>query len=982
MKEAGEFVGKNIRKLTATLIAVTLIILTIFSNVCADDSNEKNTNSADAQLRVSMGDEYTYNQYLADNAANKQSADKEIILYGSAYESCTMINPVKKGNSVKTDSTGEITYSFDLVQPGYYNIELGYYPTKGSSSAIVRTLLVNGELPFSEADRLIIERIWKDENKDFLMVTDKNQAFPAQVEAPEWTTKILGSSDKKYIGPFEFYFKAGKNTITLVSDKEPMEIGHIRLRPAKELIKYQDYIKQKKDTGAQVISSEEIEGGAITIQGEDAYSKTTSILTPENDRTSSKTQPYHYSNIVLNTIGGENWVKPGDGINWKIKVPKAGLYKFALRYKQSYNRDFYSIREVKINGEVPFYEAGAIKFDYKPKYQVNYLGNETEDYYFYLEEGENTIALTVALGELGQAITQVETTVKNFNNLYRRLVAVMGTTPDNYRDYKITTSISDMMDIIQTETDRLYTVMDDFGDTLENGVKTSEIATMLYQLEKLIEKPDKIARELSTFSENISALSKWAMSLGEQYLSLDYIMVCGEGYELPRAEGNFFENIAHTFRAFVGSFFNDYVVDNGSTKKKVKNIEVWIASTTRDQYDIVQRLINNAYKDSDVGVKFKMVGADTITPSTLTGNGPDVAIQINSSMPTNFAFRGAGYDLTQFEDFKEVRKSFTDACMEYFEYQGGYYALPDQMTFPVVFYRKDIMKQLGLEIPNTWEELVGIIPYLQSQNLDVFFETTGYIMLGGASTTSTKPLNNIFLSLLYQNGEELYKEGGSKSNLDSEVALLTFKYWTEFYTKQSFQVAMDFVTRFRTGEIPLAVVDYTYYNTLMGAAPEIYGDWGIAPIPGTVRKDGTFDRSVSSSIGAAMIIKNTVESKETEQEAWEFLKWWVSVDTQVEYAKGQEAILGAAARYPVANIDAVDRLTWETEALNAIQETIKNMRGTPQVPGGYITGRNVESAFLSVVNKNLNPIDTLYSKIRFINEELKSKRIEFGLEDR
>jgi len=168
----------------------------------------------------------------------------------------------------------------------------------------------------------------------------------------------------------------------------------------------------------------------------------------------------------------------------------------------------------------------------------------------------------------------------------------------------------------------------------------------------------------------------------------------------------------------------------------------------------------------------------------------------------------------------------------------------------------------------------------------------------------------------------------------------------------------------------------------MGAAPEIYGDWGIAPIPGTVRKDGTFDRSVSSSIGAAMIIKNTVESKETEQEAWEFLKWWVSVDTQVEYAKGQEAILGAAARYPVANIDAVDRLTWETEALNAIQETIKNMRGTPQVPGGYITGRNVESAFLSVVNKNLNPIDTLYSKIRFINEELKSKRIEFGLEDR
>ena len=97
-----------------------------------------------------------------------------------------------------------------------------------------------------------------------------------------------------------------------------------------------------------------------------------------------------------------------------------------------------------------------------------------------------------------------------------------------------------------------------------------------------------------------------------------------------------------------------------------------------------------------------MVGADTLLPSTVTGNGPDVAIQVNYSMPTNFAYRNAAYDLTQFYDFKDVASEFSPGAMEYMEYNGGYYGLPDQMSFPVIFYRKDIFEQLNLSVPETW----------------------------------------------------------------------------------------------------------------------------------------------------------------------------------------------------------------------------------------------------------------------------------------
>lgn len=975
------------KKIRSIVVMITLLIFSFISvfesypSVSAEDTDSIQATGISADEYVDISS-YSYYDYLKDNSDKTENSNESIVIQAIDFETADMPEMEIKEDSIITSITGSVQYKVDIEKTGWYNIKVDYYPVKGSNASIVRQLKIDDTYLFSEMEKIIFERLWIDENKDFLMNTDGNQAAPKQIEAPEWQTKTLESSDKKYTEPFKFYLERGEHTLEFISYKEPMQMGDITLCPAESLPTYEEYYNSALDEGTAVVTEENMPNGPVTVQGEDAYSKTTSVLIPVNDRTSAKTQPYHYSNIVMNAIGGENWVYPGDGITWSINVPTEGFYKIALRFKQSYNRDFFSLREVKINGEVPFAEAAEVKFNYMPEYQLSYLGNGTQEYYFKLNEGENRISLTVALGELGQVITKGETVVKNFNDLYRRLVAIMGTNPDEYRDYNITALLPDMMNIIVTEQGRLLEILDDLGETMEAGAKTKEVSTLLYQIEDIIEKPDNIAKELSSFSENISALSSWTASLGDQYLLVDYIMICPDKYELPAAEGNFYENLKHTIMSFIGSFTNDYIVHTGDNKEYKKEIEVWIASTARDQYDIVQRMINEQYKDSDVHVTLKMVTADSITPSTITGNGPDVAIQINSSMPTNFAFRGAAYDLTNFDDFEEVSSQFSPASMEYFEYQGGYYALPDQMSFPVMFFRTDIFSQLGLTVPNTWDELIGITPYLQSKNMDIYFETTSPPTLGGASSTSTKAVNNIYLSLLYQSGERLYSENGEYVNLDTEKALSAFKYWTEFYTKHSFEVTMDFVTRFRTGEVPLAIVDYTYYNNLMAAAPEIQGDWSIAPIPGTVKEDGSIDRSVSSTVGAAMIIKETVERNHTEQVAWDFLKWWVGEDAQVEYANSQESILGPAARYPVANLSAIDKLAWEPDALETVNITVENMCSVPQVPGSYITGRYVETAFLSVVNDNIDPIDTLYKQIRFINDELTNKRMEFGLEER
>jgi ABC-type glycerol-3-phosphate transport system substrate-binding protein len=175
------------------------------------------------------------------------------------------------------------------------------------------------------------------------------------------------------------------------------------------------------------------------------------------------------------------------------------------------------------------------------------------------------------------------------------------------------------------------------------------------------------------------------------------------------------------------------------------------------------------------------------------------------------------------------------------------------------------------------------------------------------------------------------------------------------------------------------IADYTTYNQLQVSAPDIKGLWGFAMVPGTVKEDGTVDSSVSSNGSATVMLK---QSKDKES-AWKFMKWWVSTDTQVQYGREMEALMGAAARYPTANIAAFDKLPWPTEDYEALKAQFEWMKGTPQVPGGYYSWRNVDNAFFRVVSasnkQKMMPREALTEFVRYINDEITFKRIEFGL---
>jgi ABC-type glycerol-3-phosphate transport system substrate-binding protein len=169
--------------------------------------------------------------------------------------------------------------------------------------------------------------------------------------------------------------------------------------------------------------------------------------------------------------------------------------------------------------------------------------------------------------------------------------------------------------------------------------------------------------------------------------------------------------------------------------------------------------------------------------------------------------------------------------------------------------------------------------------------------------------------------------------------------------------------------MPIGIADYTLYNQLVVAAPQIKGLWKMYLVPGTLKDDDTIDKTVAGN-GTASIIFNTSDKVD---KAWEFLQWWMSADIQAKYGKEIEAVLGEAARYNTATIEAVGYLDWPHEEYEIIMEQWSYLKEIPYIPGSYFVGRHIGNAFNEVVVNGEHPRETIEKYVIEMNKEIEKK---------
>lgn len=938
----------------------------------------------------------TYDEYLRINGKSDM-VDEVINVDMSLCTDIGMDGDYESGYNVSesyyaTDELGDLVCDVTVETDGYYNIEVEYKIPEGNSSDAERTILIDDEIPFDGAHILLFNRVWQNETEEY-KIQGGNEVRPKQVESDyddiEYSKEYLSDSRKYEMDSYKFFLNGGDDdqvTLTLRSIREPMNVKSITFKKETQLLTYEDYKNQIDsskifDGNPVFFDAERVDGKVLT-----KITKSSPTLYGISDFSSSVTSPYHPYYIRFNTMGGYNWRVAGDWIQWDINVEEAGYYYITLRARQNTNRGLSSSREVRVNGEFQFEESKHAEFTYSGDFEYYTLGDGEEGYLYYFDAGSNTISMEVTLGSLGTIIENVNQSVNIINEVYRQSVQIMSVTPNQYIDYELTEKIPNIDETLKNEADRLESIINEL--LIINGGNGDQIVVldkMQILLELLAEDPEELRNNLTLFQNNSSALSTWVLQATEQALEIDSFQLHGlDTKELD--EASVFEKVYYE----VVRFFSTFYVDTGSIETDTvanadqETITVWVP-TGRDQAQIIRNLVDENFSVNypNVNVELQLIPKDVILPSTLAGVGPDVVVQVgqnlvdglsvgSSGLPMNFAMRDASVDLSTFtcdnykelcdgniHEFDEVETWYYPSAFEQVKFQGGVYGVPETQEFLMLFYRKDVLDNLGLEVPKTWDDVEDMIPDLQVKNYEFYMPST----------------IQMYTSLLYQHGGTLYQgEGetyGIQTGLLEPEAMQAFQKWTAFYTSYDFDVQANFANRFRTGEMPIGISSYTTYNMLSVFAPEIKGQWGFSLLPALNEGE---HYSVSQG-NYSMMLSNT----ENKLAAWTFIQWWNSEDIQLLYGRSLEGLLGAAARYPTANINTLAKLPWPTEHREQIMKQFESVVGYPEVPGGYMTARQLDYAFRSVINTGQNPLEALHLYTESIHDELTRKRKEFDL---
>ena len=910
-----------------------------------------------------IGRSNTYDAYVA-SYAGEPAVREAVSVDLPAFEG----NGEIREEGVYTGDDSEITWRVSVPQAGLYNIRLDYLTTQSRGVDIERELLINGEVPFAGASTLCFSRLWTDAS-EVRKDNQGNDIRPSQTEVYEVQTAYCRDDMGYQTEPYAFHFTEGENTITLRAVNEPMILCGMTLTPIVRYESYGEYI------AAQPANESGAEGKnySQTVQGESASLRSAPSLYARYDRSSSQTVPYSVTNTVLNYIGGDPWTHPGEWIQWDFEVPEDGFYHLTIKARQMYQRGALSGRTVYIDGEVPFEDLESVTFSYNTGWEMKTLSDaEGNPLRFYLKKGAHTIRMEVTLGKMGPVLKEVEDSIFRLNQIYRKLLVLTGVNPDRFRDYNLAKVYPEAISAMDLESKRLYRIVDDIvAITGEKSDRAAVAQTLAVQLEQFVENNDRITESFTNFKDNITSLGTAMQNMSESKLDVDLIMITGEDAGIPSVNENFFTGALHEIRSCASSFFVDYNSLGDKYASTDDVLDIWI-TTGRDQSTVLKTMVDDTFTaNTGIKVNVKLVQADAILTAVVAGNGPDIVLSVSGWFAVNYAMRNAVEDLTQFPDFEEVVKPFYPSILEPLTYNNGtrtgVYGMPETQNFNLLFYRTDIMEELGLEIPNTWEELIAELPTIQGNSLTVALPYPD-IALADISVLD---------SMIFQNGGSIYDADAKHTVIDSEAGVAAFKQYTSLYNDYGLPTVFDFVSRFRSGEMPMGIASYATYNTLMVSAPEIRGLWDFTLIPGTRQEDGSIDRTAQTDGLCCMMI--ATDDEHVKQNAWEFIKWWVSDEAQVRFGREMESVLGASARYQTANRDALRQLAWSNSQLKILEEQMSHTRGFPEIAGGYSTTRHITNAIRRVINTKEDPRETLLNYARTINEEIRIKRREFNL---
>ncbi|MCR2807039.1 extracellular solute-binding protein [Paenibacillus soyae] len=959
MKRRGKLIGILIR----LAVAVALVAGIVRWN--ADGSVVIQANAVTLEQLMDYkqpeGELLSYAQLMLqeDTATNGELPDVPLgaTSYSSASPDARL--SAEDGELHWNNEAGWVEWTFRAEQAGWYELHMTFKPLEGSNASAVRGIQIDGQYPFAEAQRIEFERMFKDSQYPYDRNEIGQQVRPTQSEITDWIAKPLthfAASSEALL----FKLGEGEHTLRLTGVREPLAIRELRFQAPAEAPGYADYA-----------AGQPADGGAaepwFTVVEAERTARKSSVAIQTDYWSEPEISPDPKGRITYNVLGGWRWRLPGEWAEWDFEVPADGWYEIDLKAFQDYRNGFQAYRTVSIDGEVPFHELLQYGVPNRKSFMIHGLGGgEEEPYRFYLAAGKHTLRLTSDSTPLQPVFLALKAVLSDLAAYDREVRLLTGNYSKSAFDANIdatrTWNMRSLDPEVESKMQGFVKRLSDIRQYIDglNGMDSDlsqSLRSSVGILEGMLKDVDEIPVKINDFSTIQNNIGTLISTLTHQPLLLDYIVVRTPGAETGLETSTLAKRIPYAVTEFARSFYLDYDTRKHNRKEA---LTVWV-QRGRDYAELLRELVDQEFTPrTGIPVNINLMpNPNMLILGNAAGDVPDVTLGVAESTPADFAMRDAAFDLTRFPDYEEVLERFVPGTSRSLMYDGGLYGVPEVQNFQVLYYRSDILQGLGLEVPDTWEDLFDLLPTLQENGMTMFYPKAD------------------FATLFFQHGAEVYSPDGLTGLLTEPEAQEAFRLWTDLYVKYNLPIDVPaFFQHFRDGNIPIGIADFNTYVQLQVAAPEITGHWGIAPLPGVRSEEGVVERWSPQAMTAGMIM----EKSERKDEAWEFLKWWTSAETQSRYASDIESYYGLEFRWNTANLEAMSVLEWPAEDLKALREQARWAKNMPYVPGYYFLNREMEFAWNRTVMEAMPAQESLEEAQLSLQREMQRRQRDFGID--
>ncbi|MDD2430470.1 MAG: extracellular solute-binding protein [Firmicutes bacterium] len=395
-----------------------------------------------------------------------------------------------------------------------------------------------------------------------------------------------------------------------------------------------------------------------------------------------------------------------------------------------------------------------------------------------------------------------------------------------------------------------------------------------------------------------------------------------------------------------------------------KPLELWVVGWSNEMARIAEDLIATEYTPkTGVEVNITPIGwgdGDKITLAIISNDAPDIV-----TGGVELGIRGAVIDLrkTFGNEFEELEASLFPAITKQTHFEGTRFAIPQNISVMNAAYRTDILADMGMEIPVTWDDVRQMRPKLNANGSEMafFYGSPDYDALWGAYT------------LITQHGGNFFKTDGFTSAMDQPESIRGFTEYVELYTKHNMPQSVTGITQFRNGELTMMIDGYWIYTNLLQSAPEIAGKWEPGLIPGTKRPDGTINHGTFTG-GSHWAIPTTTKDKE---QAWNFMKWFLSDDIQRRYTDAVITGIPGFLMVPTS-MEALYTLEGLPENIvKVIHAQIDQSIAVPYAPTQGVHYRFINFAIQSCLQLNSDPETEAIKSAVEMNKEMDRRKIEY-----